>query len=81
MNQDRQRTFIDEVRKDEAFQAILMQLEERHGSEVKRIVRTASQGKQFFMTIILENYEMLELTLTAGRLGSMAALECEVEVY
>lgn len=75
------RTFFEEVKKDEAFQTILKQIEINHGSSVKRIARTASQGKQFFCTVILENYELLEVTLTAGRLGHMAALECEVEVY
>jgi hypothetical protein len=80
MNRE-QRVFFDEVKKDEAFQAILKKVEENHGSKVKRLVRTAQQGKQFYFTLILENYELLEVTLTAGRLGHMAALECEVEVY
>jgi len=75
------RTFFEEVHKDEAFQAILNQIEKQHNSKVKRIARTASQGKQFFCTVLLENYELLEITITAGRFGHMAALECEVEVY
>lgn len=81
MNHEQKMLFFEQVKKDEAFQEILQQLEKRHCSKVKRIPRTASHDGKFYFTVILENYEMLELTLTGGRLGHMAALEVEVEVY
>jgi hypothetical protein len=73
--------FFEEVHKDEAFQAILKQIENAHNSKVKRIPRTAQHEGKFYFTVLLTNYELLEVTITAGRLGHMAALECEVEVY
>jgi hypothetical protein len=75
------KVYFDEVHKDEAFGAILRKIEENHNSRVKRIPRTASEGNIFLCTVILENYELLEMTITAGNLGHMAALECEIEVY
>jgi hypothetical protein len=73
--------FFEEVDKDEAFLTIIKQIEIQHGSKMKRIPRTAIYEGQFHCTILLENYEMLEVTITAGKLGHMAALECEVEVF
>lgn len=73
--------FFDQVKTDEAFNTILRRIEQTHESNVKRVVRTAQNGNVFYCTIILENFELLEVTITAGRLGHMGALECEIEVF
>jgi hypothetical protein len=73
--------YFEEVNKDEALQTIIKTIEEKQSSRMKRIIRSATHDGKFYLTMVLENYEIVEIELTASRFGHMTALECEVEVY
>jgi hypothetical protein len=77
------RQIIEEVRKDEVLDAIFTRIEKEHGSRVKRIARQCNleEEKCFFMTLILENYELLEVELKAEKMLGIVGLEVEIQVF
>jgi hypothetical protein len=78
-----QKKIIEEVRKDEAIGAIFKRIEKEHNSKIQRLVRQAKIDDDFCMTMILEDYTMLEVVLKPTQLSifGMPALEIEVEVW
>lgn len=74
--------YFDEVETDDdALLEIISRIEEQHGCKMRRIARTAQHDGKFYVTLILRNYELIEVTITASNIGHLVALECEVEVY
>jgi hypothetical protein len=73
----------EEVTRDDAVKKMIERFEKEHKSKVKRIPRTASHDGKFFMTIILENYEMLEVTLSPSSqyVFGKPSINVDVEVY
>ena len=78
-----QKKIIEEVRKDEAVNSIFKRIEKEHNSKVQRFVRSAKIEEDFHFTLILENYEMLEVILRPSPINifGMPSLEVEVEVW
>jgi hypothetical protein len=73
----------EEVNEDNAVQKMLERFEKEHGSKVRRIPRQAQHEGNFYMTIILENYELLEVTLSPSDVFVFGkpSINVEVEVY
>lgn len=73
----------EEVTEENAVQKMIERFEKEHGSKVKRIPRTAQHEGNFYMTIILENYELLEVTLSPSQMFVMGrpSINVDVEVY
>jgi hypothetical protein len=75
--------FYEEVTTDNAVTKMFQRLEKEHGSKIKRYVRQAEHQGSFYFTLILENYELLEVTLnpTGGYFMGKPSIEVQVEVY
>jgi hypothetical protein len=78
-----QKKIIEEVRKDEAVGSIFKRIEHEHKSKIQRFVRSAKIESDFHFTLILENYEMLEVVLKPYKelVFGMPSIEVEVEVW
>jgi hypothetical protein len=73
----------EEVTEENALQKMLERFEKEHGSKIKRIPRQVEHEGQFYMTIILENYELLEVTLSPSSVTIFGrpSINVDVEVY
>lgn len=73
----------EEVTEENVLQKMLERFEKEHGSKVKRIPRQIQHEGNFYMTIILENYELLEVTLTPSSFTVFGrpSINVDVEVY
>lgn len=73
----------EEVRKEEAINAIFKKVEMGEGSKVKRLARSAQHEGKFHFTAILENYKLVEITLNASTVKIMGqpTIEVDIEVY
>lgn len=83
MSQNKPRTIIEEVKQDEAVDAILGRLEKEHGSKIKRVARHMSKGngKVFHLTLILESYELLEVTIKPAMMFGTTGIEIDVQAF
>jgi len=75
--------FYEEVTEENALAKMLERIEKVHGSKIKRIPRQAQHEGNFYLTVLLENYEMLEVTLSPTDLLFMGkpSINVEIEVY
>jgi len=75
--------FYEEVTRDNAIQSMFARIEKEHGSKIKRIARSAEHEGNFYFTVILVNYELLEISLNplGGYFMGKPALNVEIEVY
>lgn len=80
MNQ-KQKQIIEEVTKDKAVDAIFRRIEKEHESKIARIARYAVDGKEFYLTIILESYELLEVTVKPAMMLGTMGMEVEISVF
>ena len=63
------------------FDEVLINIAERHHSKIKRVPRMASQNGEYYFTVLLEDFTLLELTLKIKIVYGIPAFEVEVEVY
>jgi hypothetical protein len=82
MNDWNHRTW-ETTKPEDALESIITKIEQQAGSKVRRVVREAEHEGKFFMTIILENYKLIEVCLHPSTVRVMGhpTLEVDIEAY
>jgi hypothetical protein len=77
------KSIVEEVEREKAVGAIFRRIEKEHG-KIKRVAKYARRDKDgttFYFTLVLETYEILDITLRPNFIFGGFGIEVEIEIF